>query len=100
MTRVLTAPEAYERWAESFDTSASPIVALEARHLQRVLPDVRGKRLIDVGCGTGPWLAWALARGARATGADPSAAMLRLAARQPDIAGRNGRADALRLPLA
>src|SRR5467141_809207 len=37
MTRVLPAHQAYERWAESFDTSASPIVALESRHLERVL---------------------------------------------------------------
>jgi ubiquinone/menaquinone biosynthesis C-methylase UbiE len=100
MNRVLPASEAYERWAPSFDTSASPIVALESRYLERVLPDTRGKRLIDVGCGTGRWLAWALARGARGAGADFSAQMLRVAASKPNLAGRFVRADGLHLPFA
>jgi ubiquinone/menaquinone biosynthesis C-methylase UbiE len=100
MSRVLPAPEAYERWAPSFDTSPSPIVSLESRHLERVLPDVRGKRLIDVGCGTGRWLAWALARGARVAGADFSAEMLRVAAGKPHLADRIVRADGLGLPFA
>ena len=100
MSRVLPATEAYQRWAASFDTSASPIVALESRHLERVLPDVRGKRLIDVGCGTGRWLAWALAHGARGAGADLSAEMLRVAASKSNLAGRIVRADGLHLPFA
>ena len=100
MTRVLPAQQAFERWAESFDTSASPIVALESRHLERVLPEVRGKRLIDVGCGTGRWLAWALARGARVAGADPSAEMLRVAAGKLHLADRIVRANGLQLPFA
>ena len=100
MSRVLPAPEAYERWAPSFDTSASPIVSLESRHLERVLPDVRGKRVIDVGCGTGRWLAWAHARGARGVGADFSVEMLRVAASKPHLAGRIVRADGLNLPFA
>jgi ubiquinone/menaquinone biosynthesis C-methylase UbiE len=100
MSRVLPAPEAYEQWAETFDTSASPIVALESRHLEPMLPDVQGKRLIDVGCGTGRWLAWALARGARVAGADFSAEMLRVAARKPHLADRIVRADGLHVPFA
>ena len=100
MSRVLPAPEAYRRWAASFDTSASPIVALESRHLERVLPDVRGKRLIDVGCGTGRWLAWAHARGAQGVGADRSAEMLRVAASKPHLVDRIVRADGLSLPFA
>jgi malonyl-CoA O-methyltransferase len=100
MTRVLPAPEAYDRWAPSFDESASPIVSLESRHLERVLPDVQGKRFIDVGCGTGRWLAWAHARGARVAGADYSAEMLRVAAGKPDLADRIVRADGLHLPFA
>jgi malonyl-CoA O-methyltransferase len=100
MTRVLPAHQAYERWAQSFDTSASPIVALESRHLERVLPEVQGKRLIDVGCGTGRWLAWALAHGARGAGADLSSEMLRVAGRKPHLVGRLVRADGLHIPFA
>ncbi len=99
MTQVVSPREGYRLWAESFDVSGSPIVALESRHLEPVLTDVAGKQLIDVGCGTGRWLRWAIERGARIVGADLSAEMLRAAARKPGIAGRLIQADSRRLPF-
>ncbi|MDP8982484.1 MAG: class I SAM-dependent methyltransferase [Acidobacteriota bacterium] len=100
MTRVLPAPEAYRRWAPSFDASASPIVALESRHLEPMLPEVRGKLLLDIGCGTGRWLTWALERRANAAGADPSAEMLRIASGKTGLGGRMVLAGGLHLPFA
>ena len=52
------------------------------RFLDRLLPlPPAGQRLLDVGCGTGYYLAWARARGFAVTGVDGSADMLERAAR-------------------
>jgi len=42
----------------------------------RVLPDVRGLDVIDLGCGTGYWCAWLARLGARPVGLDVSEAQL------------------------
>jgi ubiquinone/menaquinone biosynthesis C-methylase UbiE len=98
MTRV--APlEAYARWASTFDCENSAIVALETRCLLPRMPEVAGRRVLDIGCGTGRWLRWAAIRGADATGVDVSLPMLREAARKPDIARRVVLGDGLRTPF-
>jgi len=54
--------------------------------------DLVGKTLLDLGCGTGPYLAEALRRGATAvTGVDPAPAMLELAEHRLISAGYDGR---------
>ncbi len=98
MIRV-AAPEAYARWASTFDCEDSAIVALETRYLIPRIPLVAGKRFVDVGCGTGRWLRWAVERGARAVGVDLSMPMLREAARKSDIAGCLVCGDGLRAPF-
>jgi SAM-dependent methyltransferase len=45
----------------------------------RVLPDVRGRDVIDLGCGTGYWSAWFARLGARPVGLDLSEAQLETA---------------------
>ena len=42
----------------------------------RVLPDVRGADVLELGCGGGQWSLWLASRGARVTGLDLSAAQL------------------------
>jgi len=91
--------EAYAKWAATFDTTDSAIVALETRILGSRMPRVEGKRVVDIGCGTGRWLAWAVERGARAAGLDLSPHMLREASRKFTCAGRLVEADALRSPF-
>jgi SAM-dependent methyltransferase len=97
---IVTAREAYRRWAPSFDQPGNPILALETRHLTPLLPDVAGKRFLDIGCGTGRWLSWAMKRGARAAGVDLSPEMLREAAHKPGLAGRLVQADGSNTPFA
>lgn len=67
-----------------------------------LLPDVRGRRLIDIGCGMGTFAIEAAERGAAAVGIDPAAAAVRTARRV--AGGTSGvhfiRADAAALPLA
>lgn len=92
--------EGYERWAPIYDESPNPLLALEERHLMSILPDVVGRNVLDVGCGTGRWLARLLARGARSVvGIDLSAAMLSVARRRTAVRDRLVLADAAQLPF-
>jgi malonyl-CoA O-methyltransferase len=102
MRRIVSPREAYRYWAESFD-QGTPILALESRHLapilSEVLPEAAGKRFLDIGCGTGRWLGWAVERGTRAMGADLSLEMLRVASHKPGLSGRIVQADAIATPF-
>jgi ubiquinone/menaquinone biosynthesis C-methylase UbiE len=92
--------EGYARWAASYDQTPNPLLALEERCLLPLLPDLAGKRVLDLGCGTGRWLERLLAaEGALGIGIDLSSAMLRVASEKRAIRGRLSRADCLKLPL-
>lgn len=58
---------------------------------QAVLPRIQGKRVLEVGCGTGSLLTVMLKRGYKAVGVDASPAMLRQAQRKLAQAGVDGR---------
>jgi SAM-dependent methyltransferase len=47
----------------------------------RVLPELGGKDVVDLGCGTGYWCAWFARAGARVVGVDPTPAQLERARR-------------------
>ena len=92
--------EGYERWARTYDETLNPLLALEERHLRNILPDVVGSDVLDLGCGTGRWLARLLERGARrVVGLDLSPAMLRVARGKAEIRDRLVLADGLQLPF-
>ena len=67
---LVPALEGHRLWAESYDASLNPLLALESR----VLPDLFGaaapRRVVDVACGTGRWMAWFADRGAGVLGID------------------------------
>ena len=63
-------------WASAEPTWG--IWGLPEREL-RVLPDVKGKDVIELGCGTAYWSAWLARRGARVVGIDNSAKQLETA---------------------
>ena len=74
------AVEAFDAWAEVYDTQANPLLALEERVLGSMMPDVRGLDVLDAGCGTGRWLQRLVNRSPRSlVGVDISPAMLLLA---------------------
>ncbi len=43
-------------WSRIYDELPNPLLALEERFLAPLLPDLQGKDVLDVGCGTGRWL--------------------------------------------
>jgi SAM-dependent methyltransferase len=47
------AREGYDLWAESYDATPNPVVALDTRHTIEHLPPQDGERILDAGCGTG-----------------------------------------------
>jgi ubiquinone/menaquinone biosynthesis C-methylase UbiE len=99
-TRV-SVEEGYELWAPSYDSELNPLLALEKRQVEPLLPDLGGKRVLDVACGSGRWLERLLRGGARSgVGVDVSLAMLASARAKAGLRDRLVRADGLRLPFA
>ena len=92
--------EGYERWAQTYDQDPNPLLNLEARKIAALLPNLSGKHVLDLACGTGRWLERLSAQGAgSAVGVDLSAAMLRVAGKKAAIRGRLAQADCLTLPF-
>jgi ubiquinone/menaquinone biosynthesis C-methylase UbiE len=76
--------DAYQVWAPSYGhAGVNPMVGVVHRALRAHPADVMGKRVLELGCGTGDNLEFMLGQGAEAlTGVDFSRAMLALAERR------------------
>ncbi len=70
-------PDGFRFWRAS--TLGRITDRLERRLLLELAGELRGRTFLDVGCGDGALLVWAAARGAHATGVDPSRAMVEAA---------------------
>jgi cytosine/adenosine deaminase-related metal-dependent hydrolase/ubiquinone/menaquinone biosynthesis C-methylase UbiE len=98
--RLMPVAEGYRLWAETYDSAPNPLLALEERILEPLLPEVKGKNVLDVACGTGRWLGKLLTRGARSgVGIDFSTEMLEQAAAKPFLRRCLVRGDCLALPV-
>src|SRR5688572_13307737 len=75
--------EGYDRWAPTYDTDGNPLVALEEPLVERLMGEVEGLDVLDVGCGTGRHAIRLAAAGARVRGIDFSEAMLDQARQKP-----------------
>jgi ubiquinone/menaquinone biosynthesis C-methylase UbiE len=90
--------EGYRLWADSYETSPNPLLALENRLLQEMFRAVPSKCVVDVACGTGRWAAWFAGRGASVVGIDLCPEML---ARGPaNLHGRLALGRAETLPVS
>lgn len=100
LPNVVSIAEGYERWAATYDEFPNPLLAREERHVLTMLPDLKGKTVLDLACGTGRWLGRMLTRGATlGVGIDASSAMLRVATKKADIRRYLAGADCLSLPF-
>lgn len=78
----VTVQEGYDLWAETYDTTPNPVVAMDARHTLSMLAPQPGERILDAGCGTGRNLKSVISAGSRAVGLDFSHGMLKVAQRR------------------
>ena len=73
--------EGYDLWAEVYDTTSNPVVALDRRYTMAHLRPQHGERILDAGCGTGINLRRIVEAGGHPVGLDFSRGMLRVAQR-------------------
>jgi SAM-dependent methyltransferase len=83
---LLPTKDGYDRWAAIYDTEGNPLVALEEPWVERLLGDVRGFAVADIGCGTGRHAVRLSAAGATVHALDFSEAMLERAKAKPSAA--------------
>ena len=74
--RVLPTQEGYDLWAETYDTMGNWLLAMEEPALVRVLGDIRGLAVLDVGTGTGRHAIRLAEAGAHVTAVDFSEEMI------------------------
>lgn len=55
-TRLVSVEEGYRRWSANYDSQPNPMLSLEERYLESLLPPIKDRELVDLGCGTGRWL--------------------------------------------
>jgi cytosine/adenosine deaminase-related metal-dependent hydrolase/ubiquinone/menaquinone biosynthesis C-methylase UbiE len=55
-TRSVSSKEGYRLWSTLYDSQPNPMLSLEHRFLEPLLPPVAGLDVVDLGCGTGRWL--------------------------------------------
>ena len=77
----------YDRWAEFYDQDDNPLVLLEEEHIGKLVGNVAGLEIADIGCGTGRHALRLAAQGARVTAVDFSPAMLERARAKPGAEG-------------
>lgn len=68
--------EAYDQWAEQYDTNANRTRDMEAQALRTVLADIPFARCLEIGCGTGKNTEWLVQRATHITAVDFSEGML------------------------
>src|SRR4029453_13170706 len=68
--------EGYDLWSQIYDDEDNPLIALETAWVTRLLGDVRGLAVADVGCGTGRHAIAMAAAGGHVGGVDFSPGML------------------------
>jgi ubiquinone/menaquinone biosynthesis C-methylase UbiE len=80
---VVPTASGYDRWSEVYDSDENPLILLEEKHLPALVGDVAGRKVIDVGCGTGRHALRLAAAGAEVTAVDFSSEMLHRARAKP-----------------
>src|SRR5438270_2810769 len=79
-TMAVSSSDLFNIWAQVYDEQPNPLLAVEQRFLSRMLPDIAGLDVLDVGCGTGRLLQLlASHRPASLVGVDTSPEMLQRA---------------------
>lgn len=95
----LSTRDGYNHWAAVYDDEQNPLVGMEEPWVARLLGDVRGLSVLDVGCGTGRHSLPLAAAGAVVHALDFSEEMLARGREKPGAANVEFRAHDLAVPL-
>ncbi len=99
-TSTVAPVEAYRQWAGTYGDQPNALQQIEADTLERVMPPVAGRRVLDIGCGKARAAAGAVAKGATtAFATDRTLAMLVSPGRHPSGAIRRLAAATHPLPF-
>jgi ubiquinone/menaquinone biosynthesis C-methylase UbiE len=71
--------QAYNKWAEQYDTNINPTRDLEVNSLREALSDLSFSHCLEVGCGTGKNTGWLLSKSDKVLAVDLSGEMLKKA---------------------
>ncbi len=85
--REAPALEGYSLWAPSYDDPTNRVILAEEEVIWPLVGDVRGKTVLDAGCGTGRHAVRLAQQGASVVGSEPSAALLRCARAKAEGSG-------------
>jgi cytosine/adenosine deaminase-related metal-dependent hydrolase/ubiquinone/menaquinone biosynthesis C-methylase UbiE len=92
--------ETFAAWSRVYDDQPNPLLSLEERFLAELLPEIRGLDVVDIGCGTGRWLARLATRNASSLrGIDASPEMVDRARRKLGASANILVGEATSLPL-
>lgn len=97
-SNVYASQEGYDLYAQNYDASLGFLSSFEGNRLLEVLGDLRGMRVLDLGCGTGRLVRDLRNLGATVVGTDLSEGMLAVARKKYDDV-EFVRADAANLPF-
>ncbi len=75
-SKELSTRDGYDRWASFYDEYPNPLIALETPEVRRLVGNVVGRKVLDLGCGTGRHSGWLAEAGAQVTALDFSSGML------------------------
>lgn len=81
-SNVYGSEEGYELWAEEYDKSLGYLNSFEENVFLRFLGNLEGKKVLDIGCGTGRLIPELKHRGGEVVAADLSAKMLNLTSKK------------------
>jgi cytosine/adenosine deaminase-related metal-dependent hydrolase/ubiquinone/menaquinone biosynthesis C-methylase UbiE len=100
-TKRAATPSTFDLWAAVYDTQLNPFLSLEERILSALLPDLRGRDVLDAGCGTGRLFGLLKSHNARCiVGVDSSEAMLQRASHDHTCEVRCGSCTSLPVAAA
>jgi cytosine/adenosine deaminase-related metal-dependent hydrolase/SAM-dependent methyltransferase len=98
--RGVTPREGYRLASQVYDVEPNPMLSLEQRFVEQLLPSVTGRDAVDLGCGTGRWIAKLASRVPRTlVGVDLSPEMLAKAKHKLGDSAKWVVADCLNLPF-